>query len=664
MPGNTIGEAWVVVRPETTAFTSELQGGLAPGLATAAKAFLALGAVAVGVGVIAVKMAGDFQQATTQLITGAGESVKNIAMIRAGLLAMAPAVGIGPVALAKALYMIESAGYHGAAGLHLLQIAAEGAKVGNADLTVVADALTSALNAYHLPASAAVSVTNQIIAAVSVGKVHMQDFAQAIGAILAPAAAANISFAEVSAAISTMTMQGTDANRAAQSLRFVIASLQGPTAAAAKEMAGLGVGEAQIPGITAAASAELAKLGLHTSEVAYTLTHQGLLAALQMITDAIGKQFPAGSAQYNAALRAATGGTRGFTAALELSGANAVTYQKNIAAVTAAAHAAGTTVKGWALVQTDFNTKLDQLNAAVQVAFVRLGTWLIPIVQKVVVNIVPVITQVYNWITSLHGLWVTTGQVFTAIAQIVGNVTAWIRQNWGTIATVTSIAWTIITTTIRDAWITITTIYHVGLTIMIALWSTVWKVFSTVVGTAVTIISTTIGVIVNAVKLVISWVGGPLSAIFGTIGNVGRAVFGGIATAIGWVVNAIGTLIGWIRTAIGWFTSLGNASGSAVRPPGSPIIGRRAAGGPVDANVPYWVGESGPEIFKPRTSGVVIPTSALTSGMGRGTSVGAAAIAGASSIVQNFTINGGDPAEIRRVVGQENRKLVLALKAR
>ena len=54
-------------------------------------------------------------------------------------------------------------------------------------MATVSDALTSALNAYHMPASDAVSVTNALIKTVSVGKMHMQDFAGSIGAILAPA---------------------------------------------------------------------------------------------------------------------------------------------------------------------------------------------------------------------------------------------------------------------------------------------------------------------------------------------------------------------------------------------------------------------------------------------------------------------------------------------
>jgi phage-related minor tail protein len=42
-----------------------------------------------------------------------------------------------------------------------------------------------------------------------------------------------------------------------------------------------------------------------------------------------------------------------------------------------------------------------------------------------------------------------------------------------------------------------------------------------------------------------------------------------------------------------------------------PIGGARAAGGPVDAGVPYLVGEQGPELFVPKSAGDIAPNAAL-----------------------------------------------------
>lgn len=46
-------------------------------------------------------------------------------------------------------------------------------------------------------------------------------------------------------------------------------------------------------------------------------------------------------------------------------------------------------------------------------------------------------------------------------------------------------------------------------------------------------------------------------------------------------------------------------------------IGKRAAGGPVAAGVPYLVGERGPELVVPRAAGMVIPNHALAQGQGQ-----------------------------------------------
>jgi phage-related minor tail protein len=49
--------------------------------------------------------------------------------------------------------------------------------------------------------------------------------------------------------------------------------------------------------------------------------------------------------------------------------------------------------------------------------------------------------------------------------------------------------------------------------------------------------------------------------------------------------------------------------------------GGKAAGGPVTGNTPYLVGENGPELFLPRTSGNIVPNNQLSSAMNTPTQV-------------------------------------------
>lgn len=63
----------------------------------------------------------------------------------------------------------------------------------------------------------------------------------------------------------------------------------------------------------------------------------------------------------------------------------------------------------------------------------------------------------------------------------------------------------------------------------------------------------------------------------------------------------------------------------------------RALGGPITAGGSYWVGERGPELFRPSQAGTIIPNNALRSGR----------------TVVNVTVNGGNnPAETRRLVAE------------
>jgi hypothetical protein len=108
-------------------------------------------------------------------------------------------------------------------------------------MSVVTNAVTSALNAYHLGAGHAISITNQMVAAVGHGKMTMQDLAASLAAVLPVAAKAHLSFAQVAGAIATMTAQGTSADEASQLLRHTIVSLQNPNSVQIAEMQQLGI---------------------------------------------------------------------------------------------------------------------------------------------------------------------------------------------------------------------------------------------------------------------------------------------------------------------------------------------------------------------------------------------------------------------------------------
>ncbi|MFI5283542.1 MAG: phage tail tape measure protein [Candidatus Dormibacterales bacterium] len=352
-----MGEARASAASTSSSSSAALGGMTALGKA----AFLGLAGAAVVGGIAAVKMAGDFQASMTQLVTGAGETKANIGLVSKGILDMAAEVGTSAQDLASGMYSIESSGYRGAGALNVLKTAAEGAKVGHADLATVSNALTAAMKDYQLPAGAAVKVTNTLIAAVGAGNMHMQDLAGAMGTVGPAAATAKVSLAEVTAAIATMTVQGTPAADAATYLRQTILQMENPSAKAQKA---------------------LRDVGLSGRQLAEDLGKKGLAATLAEATEAIGKKFPAGSSEYISHLADMVGGTKSMQAALELTGGNMATFRGNIKTVAGAAAQGGDSVAGWADTQKDFNFQVEQAKAWVGALGIQVGLVLIPFLQK------------------------------------------------------------------------------------------------------------------------------------------------------------------------------------------------------------------------------------------------------------------------------------------
>src|SRR2546427_2561057 len=188
---------------------------VASGGALVAGGLLLVGAAAVGAGAQAVKMAGDFQAGMTTLVTGAGESEKNLSMVSSGILDLAVKTGTSTKQLTDGMYMIESSGQHGAKALDTLKNAAEGARVGNASLGDVANGVTTIMTDYASKNINAAQATNTLIATVAAGKSHMSEMSAAMATILPTSSAVGVSLTDTSAAMATMTAEGTPAAAAA-----------------------------------------------------------------------------------------------------------------------------------------------------------------------------------------------------------------------------------------------------------------------------------------------------------------------------------------------------------------------------------------------------------------------------------------------------------------
>ena len=81
---------------------------------------------------------------------------------------------------AKALYQIISAGYDGAEGMKILEVAAKAAIGGVTDTATAADAITTILNSYKMSADQAQLVSDQLFRTVKLGKNNFGELGQSI----------------------------------------------------------------------------------------------------------------------------------------------------------------------------------------------------------------------------------------------------------------------------------------------------------------------------------------------------------------------------------------------------------------------------------------------------------------------------------------------------
>ncbi len=359
-------------------------------------ALLAAGGVValVAVAAKATQMAGDFNAGMTTLVTGAGEAQSNIKMVSDGILQMAVDTGTSTKQLTDGMFMVESAGFHGAAGLDVLKNAAQGAKVGNADLGVVADGVTTIMKDYASQHISAAQATNTLIATVANGKTHMQDLASSMAHILPTAAATHVQLNDVAGAMATMTGEGTPAADAATYLRQTLMSLSNESSAGSKA---------------------LQAIGLSSSDVANEMK-VSLPGTLQMIQDHLDATYKQGSPQYVKALQDIAGGSKQMQGILQLTGTHLQDFQSNVNSVSNAVKQGGNSIQGWSQVQQNFNFQMDKAKEAAEVLMIRLGQQLLPAVQQLVVAVTPAITAFANWISH--------AQNFQTVLAIAGGVLA------------------------------------------------------------------------------------------------------------------------------------------------------------------------------------------------------------------------------------------------
>jgi len=309
------------------------------------------------------KLAMEYEASLSKIVGLVGMSREQVAIWSKEMLAMAPKVAKSPKELADALYFITSAGIRGAESMEVLEMAAKGSAAGLGETRVVADLVSSAMNAYGKEFLTAAMATDVLTATVREGKAEASALASSMGMVLPIAAAMGVSFDQVGAGMAAMTRTGTSAATSAMQMRQILNSLIKPARQAEKA---------------------LNAMGTSSKELRTTIREDGLLTALMDIKNLTNK--------FGEELMARVfGNIRALSGVLDMMGEN---IEDNIAIFDSLSKSTGSLAAAFAAASETLKFKFNAALSKVQVSMRSIG-------QYVAEFILPIFQRLADWVSKI-----------------------------------------------------------------------------------------------------------------------------------------------------------------------------------------------------------------------------------------------------------------------
>lgn len=396
-----------------------------------------VGAGMLGVIGLSAHLASSYDDALAKVQGFAGVPAQQIAVYRQEILKESAQLGASATNMANGLYYVVSAGFKGKAAMDVLRESTMAAASSNSSFTGVADAVTTALNAYHLSGTQATSVTDMLSASVVHGKTTFDDLAAAIGRPLSVAPALGASLAEVGGAMATLTNHGFSARLAAMGLAGTFNSMIAPTTKMQKEASALGV-EWQ----------DLYNVKGHGLVNTLKMINEAALRATSGITDATRAH-----AAYKEALAALLGNAANVRSFLAMSGDGFKSLSQNIRDV---AHSAGTTRNAFNVWGQTTSGELKKVKVAGEDVAITIGTAVLPSIIDLAHTVLPLVQTVGEWATQHQHLVTVLVATAAAIAGIAIAIKGLMLLDSGiktmvTTAKALGTAWTVLSTKVAAA---------------------------------------------------------------------------------------------------------------------------------------------------------------------------------------------------------------------
>jgi TP901 family phage tail tape measure protein len=181
--------------------------------------------------VVALKWAADaaidFESAALKMQTLVGLTAEETDELANAARRVGVEFGVGSQKAVEAAFFIASAGLRGKNATDALERSAVASALGLGEMATVADLLTSAMNAYGPETLTAARATDILLAGVREGKFEASALAGALGSVLPTASAMNISFEEVVGTLAVWSRTGGDVASGVTSLQAIMSTLMG-----------------------------------------------------------------------------------------------------------------------------------------------------------------------------------------------------------------------------------------------------------------------------------------------------------------------------------------------------------------------------------------------------------------------------------------------------
>jgi TP901 family phage tail tape measure protein len=201
----------------------------------------------VGIGVAAGDMAAKFQQAMELVHTQSGASQREVDKLKGKVLDLASVSKQGPVQLADALYRLEGAGLRGEKAMSALKAASQLAAVGNANVEDTAKTLSQAWFSGIKGAKNFKGVVAELNATVGAGDLRLQQLVDALGQGILPVAKhMGLSFHDITGVLATFGDETNNVSGWTAQLATALHYLTIPTPLAARALEAMGLKQTQL----------------------------------------------------------------------------------------------------------------------------------------------------------------------------------------------------------------------------------------------------------------------------------------------------------------------------------------------------------------------------------------------------------------------------------